>query len=163
VGVVVADTGPLNYLVLTDDIAILPQLFGKVLIPERVREELEHMRAPESVRAWISDPPPWLEVRAVEVQRGENEYRALDPGERDVIALAIATKADLLLMDDREGVAVARRLGFAVTGTLGLLGLAARKGIVDLIAAFERLKKTSFHYRRGLLETLLARRQSEKP
>jgi len=31
--IVVADTSPLNYLVLIDEIALLPALFQKVLIP----------------------------------------------------------------------------------------------------------------------------------
>jgi len=80
----------------------------------------------------------------------------LDRGERAVIALAHAVSADLVLMDDRDGVTVARREGFAATGTLGVLDLAARRGLVDLAAAFERPKETSFYYRQGLLDALLA-------
>ena len=138
---VVADTGPLHYLVQTGDIALLPGLFAKVLTPARVRDELAHARAPEAVRAWIAAPPPWLEIRPVENECGADDLAALDAGERDAIALALATKADPLLMDDREGVAAARRRGFAVTGTLGLLDLAARRGLVDLAAAFARLRR----------------------
>jgi predicted nucleic acid-binding protein len=59
-------------------------------------------------------------------------------------------------MDDRVGVTVARQQGLAITGTLGVLDLAARHGLVDLAAAFERLKATSFYYRQGLLDALLA-------
>ncbi|MBV8103197.1 MAG: DUF3368 domain-containing protein [Hyphomicrobiales bacterium] len=159
---VVADTGPLHYLVLTGDIELLPRLFAKVLAPERVRDELAHAQAPEAVRAWIAEPPPWLEIRSVEAGRGVDDLETLDAGERDVIALAMAAKADLLLMDDRDGVAAARRRGFAVTGTLGLLDFAARKGLVDLAAAFERLKRTSFYYRQGFLDALLAQ-QAGRP
>ena len=159
---VVADTGPLHYLVLTGDIELLPRLFAKVLAPERVRDELAHAQAPEAVRAWIAEPAPWLEIRPVEAGRGVDDLETLDAGERDVIALAMAAKADLLLMDDRDGVAAARRRGFAVTGTLGLLDFAARKGLVDLAAAFERLKRTSFYYRQGFLDALLAQ-QAGRP
>ena len=42
---VVADTGPLHYLVLIDAIDILPKLFGRVLIPEIVAVELSHSAA----------------------------------------------------------------------------------------------------------------------
>jgi predicted nucleic acid-binding protein len=62
-------------------------------------------------------------------------------------------------MDDQAGVTVARRRGLAATGTLGLLDVAARRGMVDLAAAFERLKATSFYYRQGLLDALLAQRR----
>ena len=74
-----------------------------------------------------------------------------------MIALALTVKADLVLMDDRDGVDVARRRGLAVTGTLGVLDLAARRGLIDLAAAFERLKATTFYYRQRLLDALLAR------
>jgi len=74
-------------------------------------------------------------------------WRSSDEGERAVIALALTVKADLVLMDDRDGVDVARRRGLAVTGTLGVLDLAARRGLIDLAAAFERLKATTFYYR----------------
>lgn len=62
-----------------------------------------------------------------------------------------------MLVDDREGVGVARRRSLAVTGTLGVLDLAARCGLIDLAAAFERLKAMTFYYRQGLLDALLSR------
>ena len=36
--IVVADTSPINYLVLIKEIEILPKLYGKVVIPQTVRE-----------------------------------------------------------------------------------------------------------------------------
>ena len=63
-------------------------------------------------------------------------------------------------MDDREGVGIAR--GLAVTGTLGVLDLAARRGLIDLAAAFEPLKTTTFYYWQGLLEALLARHATRR-
>jgi predicted nucleic acid-binding protein len=65
-------------------------------------------------------------------------------------------------MDERPGFMAARRLGLAATGTLGVLDLAARRGLVDLADAFERLKATSFYYRQGLLGSLLARHRAER-
>jgi predicted nucleic acid-binding protein len=38
--IVVSDTGPINYLVLTDTIHVLPSLYGNVIIPQAVYEEL---------------------------------------------------------------------------------------------------------------------------
>ena len=56
----------------------------------------------------------------------------LDSGEHDAILLVLRLKADLVLMDDREGVDEARRLGLAVTGTLGVLDRAAERGLIEL-------------------------------
>jgi predicted nucleic acid-binding protein len=58
-------------------------------------------------------------------------------------------------MDDRAGVAAARARSLAVTGTLGLLDRAARRGLVDLGAAFAALKATTFHTNQALLNALL--------
>ena len=40
--VVVSDTTPLNYLILLGHIEILPQLFGKLLVPPAVIREMQH-------------------------------------------------------------------------------------------------------------------------
>jgi predicted nucleic acid-binding protein len=156
---VVADTGPLNYLVQIDAIRVLPKLFDRIIVPTSVHEELGHRRAPAAVRAWAERIPTWLEVSADDGRDWNDPlWRALDEGERAVIALASRIGAELILMDDRAGVAFARGRGFAVTGTLGVLDLAARHGLIDLAEAFTRLKATSFHYRQGLLDVFLAQK-----
>jgi predicted nucleic acid-binding protein len=55
--IVIADTGPVNYLILIDEIDLLPALYGQLLIPPSVHEELGRKRAPEAVRLWIARPP----------------------------------------------------------------------------------------------------------
>ena len=50
----VADNGPLNYLVLTGDIELLPKVFKRALAPQAVRDELANPEAPAAVRAWIT-------------------------------------------------------------------------------------------------------------
>jgi predicted nucleic acid-binding protein len=77
-------------------------------------------------------------------------------GERAAITLALSLHADLILIDERKGTAVALGKGLDVTGTLGVLGLAARRGLVDLADAFARLKRTNFRYRQETMDTLLS-------
>ncbi len=60
-------------------------------------------------------------------------------------------------MDDRKGVRFARKQGFAVTGTLGLLELAANRGLLDLAAALSQLTGTSFYCPQKIMDALLAR------
>src|SRR5205814_1520854 len=131
--------------------------------PQTVHDELAHHEAPAMVRGWIAQAPAWLDVRPDRAAGARDDRTAptLDRGERAVIALARAVRADLVLMDDRDGVTVARQQGLAPTGTLGVLDLAARRGLVNLAAAFERLKATSFYYRQGLLNALLAQHSKE--
>lgn len=159
---VVADTGPLNYLILTGDIELLPALFAEVRAPRSVCDELVDPDAPAPIRAWMARAPSWLKICPDPPPDLSSSMADLDSGEQAAIALAIAVGADLMPMDDREGVAAARGKGLAVTGTLGVLDLAARHGLIDLAQAFERLKATSFYYRQGLLDALLAQDAKRK-
>jgi len=61
------------------------------------------------------------------------------------------------LMDDRKGVRISLQKGFEVTGTLGILDLAARRGLIDITETFDRLRTTNFRYLPKMLEDILAR------
>jgi len=133
---------------------LLPELFEQVFVPDVVYSELSHPEAPEAVRIWVSSAPAWFTISPAAAAE-DADLRALDPGERAAISLSVSLRPDLLLMDDRAGVAVARAIGFAVTGTIGLLDRAARQGLIDLVAAFAALRSTNFHLRPELLDQVL--------
>ena len=115
---VIADTGPINYLIQIGHIDLLPRMFEKVALPAVVQAELSKPRAPLPVRHWIAAPPAWLEIHDTS---GLPQVSGLDDGETAAIALAEALHADLLLIDERLGFRVARKRELRVTGTLGLL------------------------------------------
>jgi predicted nucleic acid-binding protein len=144
---IVADTTPLNCLVLIQATDILPNLYRTVLIPPAVKAELAHANTPAVVRAWISQPPAWLEVVSLK-QPVDSALEHLDAGEREAISLASELQAILLLMDERDGVTdgvtIARHRGLKVVGTLAALDLAAAHGLVDLRTMFDRLRATTF-------------------
>jgi predicted nucleic acid-binding protein len=155
VRLVIADTGPINYLLLIGHIEILPALFEKVILPSAVKDELANPDTPLSVREWIADAPSWVEVRHTTSLLTDGSIAELGPGETEAIALAAELHADLLLMDDRRGVVAALKKGLTVTGTMGLLARAAEQGIIDLADAFDRLKRTNFRYRQETMDILL--------
>jgi predicted nucleic acid-binding protein len=148
---VIADTGPVNYLILIGHIDLLPSLFQRVILPAAVKKELDNIAAPAAVRAWIGRPPVWLEI----METSGLGPATLDEGEAAVISLALSLHADLVLIDERKGVKIARNQGLRVTGTLGLLELAAQSGLVDFTEAAERLRRTTFRSPDALLETML--------
>ncbi len=80
----------------------------------------------------------------------------LDAGERDAILIALHIKADLLLMDERDGVDEARQLGLSVTGTPGVLDLAAERGLIELAPAIARLRQTNVRADPALLDRMIA-------
>jgi predicted nucleic acid-binding protein len=152
--IVVADTSPINYLILIEEIDILTKIYGRVVIPRAVREELLRPSAPGPVRNWISELPTWLEVRTP-TNAPDESLSALDPGERDAILLAGELSADQLIVDDRLGRREAEKRGILVVGTLGVLREAATLGLLDLRIAVKRLEATSFYIAPEVLARLL--------
>lgn len=61
------------------------------------------------------------------------------------------------MIDERKAALVARQNGLTVTGTLGVLDLAAEKGLVDLNVAVLRLLETNFRVSPPVVEELLSR------
>jgi len=51
--VIISDTSPLNYLVLIGETHVIPALYGRVIIPRAVLNELQDPETPEKVRTWI--------------------------------------------------------------------------------------------------------------
>ena len=79
------------------------------------------------------------------------------------MALAEQYKPDvLLLIDEETGRLEAKRRHIPTTGTLGILDDAARRGLVDLPLAIQRLRSTNFRAADSLLEWLIARNQQRK-
>jgi predicted nucleic acid-binding protein len=78
-------------------------------------------------------------------------------GERDAIELALAVKADLVLMDDWAGRSQAEAIGLTVTGTIGVLEEAARRDLVNIAEALRRLFATNFRVSSHLKRRIVSR------
>lgn len=150
---VVADTSPIIVLVNIQSIDLLPKLFEHVRIPPQVADELRWQTRPLAVQNFISNPPPWLIVQSPSKLL---PLPTLDPGEQAAISLAEELHADLLLIDEIKGRRVAAARNLTLTGTIGVLELAAAKKLVDLKSAFDRIKQTDFWISHGLLDQRLA-------
>ena len=152
----VFDTSPICYLLLIGEIKLLPALYDQLLIPRAVAVELTHPEAPLILRSWMADPPAWLEIHPIR-PRSSSDLDRLQLGEREAILLAEDVGADQIVLDDLAAREAAWRRGLEVTGLLGILDQAAKRSLVDLSGAVERLRKTSFHAAPSLLNNLLDR------
>ena len=94
--IVGCDTSPVNYLVLINEIDLLPQLFTTVVLPAAVLTELQHRTTPPPVASWARDLPPWVRVVSPE---GPVENVGLGRGEAEAIAIATQVAADAVLID----------------------------------------------------------------
>lgn len=151
---VVADTSPICYLLLIEEIDILPRLYKQVLIPQIVQQELAHERSPQKVRSWIEQPPRWLMIQSIDVLP-HSSLDNLDPGEQAAITLAQFYNADLLIIDDLLGRQVALSYQIQVTGLLGVLDEAAKQRLIDFPTVIARLQQTTFRASPKLIQLLL--------
>jgi len=152
--IVVADTTPINYLILIECIELLPAMYGQIFIPHAVRDELLHGDAPPAVRAWANDPPAWLQFLSPSTQ-AIAAIPELDPGETEAIALALELRADWLLIDETAGRTEATRRGLQTVGTLGILRDAHRAGLLNLKTALQSLQVAGFYVSQSVIQEVL--------
>ena len=131
--IIVSDTSPVINLAIVGQLQILPALFGKVIIPEKVFEEI-------TVTGW--DMPgadeikqaSWIEVKSCANQELVQALcLQVDPGEAEAIALALELEAQLLLIDEKRGRQVAKGFNLPIMGLLGILRIAKEKGLIPQI------------------------------
>ncbi len=119
--IVISDTTPLRYLIETDLVHILEALFGKVIIPQAVLDELQQPQTPLKVKDWI---PGWLEVRQANLATFTPQKK-IGRGEREAFALALEIKATAVLLDDRAAMVEAERHNITTIPNFAILEQAA--------------------------------------
>ncbi len=159
--IVIADTAPLNYLVLIGEVDVLPALYGRVIIPNAVSRELQATGTPQAVKDWLKTSPAWLEVKSVS-RPADLSLGTLDAGEREAIQLAEELRPATVIIDDKDGRKAAETRSLRVIGTLGVLDDAASKNLLDLPQSLVRLQQTNFRLTPALIQTLLERDAERK-
>jgi len=157
--IVVSDTSPILGLAVTGHLHLLEKLYGQVILPEAVFQELTSVALVERHTRAIATLP-WVQVRPVADRRFvETLLAELDRGEAEAIAVAREVHADLLLIDERRGRRVASRFGLKLTGLIGVLAEAKKarlllkaKPLLDDLIAKAGFGVGSELYSRFLLE-----------
>ncbi len=140
----ISNTSPIQYLYQAGLLELLPTLYGRVIIPEAVAQELAAGR-----KAGVSLPDP-SELAWMCIERPSDEALMriaadLGPGEREVIALGLRSPDSLLLLDDGVARRQAKYLNLRVTGTLGVLLKAKSLGCLpSLRPVLDRLEALRF-------------------
>ena len=134
--IVVSDTSPITNLAAISQLNLLQQLYGRLIIPTAVYNEMVKVDqlVPGAVEVqtllWIQTQVVADSQQIVAIQLNEEN---IDRGEAEAIVLALELKADLLLMDERRGRAVATSYGLNVTGLLGVLLQAKRMSLIPAV------------------------------
>ncbi|RUR72721.1 DUF3368 domain-containing protein [Chlorogloeopsis fritschii PCC 9212] len=131
--IIVSDTTPISELAKVEHLDLLPKLFGKVMIPQGVFNELQIGQHPA---AKFVQNLSWLEVVTVGNQQVVEELQKsfnLHLGESEAIALAEEIGASQLLIDEKAARKVAMTRKLPLIGTMGILLLAKRRGLLDSV------------------------------
>jgi len=151
------DNSALSALAEINQLAILPNLFGTVVISQAVLEEARHPGAPSSLREFITNPPDWLTIVANPLELLP-AARHLGMGEASLITLAFRDPAHkTLILDDLPARMIAQKSGLRIIGTLGILEEASLQGLLDFGSTLKQLQDTGFHLNSKLMESVRRR------
>jgi predicted nucleic acid-binding protein len=161
--VVIADTSPLNYLVLIRQIELLPRLFTEVFVPDAVVNELSHPESPAEVRRWAGSIPEWVRLVADRPNENDPSLDGLGKGERAAILFAQRQEHQaLLIIDEAKGRRAAAVRQIPVIGILGILDLASQENWISLPVVLSELQRTSFWAAPALIASLIDRDRRRK-
>lgn len=153
--IVVSDSSPLIVLATVGQLSLLRELFGEVLVPGRVWDEVIQVNRPgtESIRR-----ADWIRTIAV----ADDSYllalrTEVDQGEAEAMALAADVQADFLLLDERRARSLALSLGYEVIGVVGVLLRAKRSGMLaEVRTVLDRIRaETEFRISTRLYDDAL--------
>jgi predicted nucleic acid-binding protein len=143
--VIISDTSCLIALNQIHAMPILHQLFGKVIVTEEVASECGY------------ELPNWVEIRTVANRQKQRELElSLDLGEASAITLALEIPNAVLIIDEYKGRKVALHAGLRIIGTVGVLLLAKKAGLIPLVKPYlEQLEEVNFRLSDALIEKAL--------
>ena len=121
--IVVSDTTPLISLLKISRLDLLEKLFGEVLIPSAVFNELTTDERFQLEANQIRQEKFIVvkEVNNLESVSILKRATGLDQGESEAIVLTDELNAELLLMDEAKGRNVSSQMGLQIMGTIGIL------------------------------------------
>lgn len=127
---IVSNTTPIISLASIGKLNVLKELFGKIIIPQSVYDEI---KAKESY-GYKEIDSDYIKIQAIK----GTKYRdlllnQLDLGEAETIILATEINADYVIIDDNIGYKIAKNSGLNVIRTLSVLLKAKDKGIIEEI------------------------------
>lgn len=161
---IVSNASPLINLARINKLDLLPRLYDSVLIPQAVWDEVVVQGVGQPGAEEVNSAS-WIKrstvVNAPLVQALRQD---LDAGEAEAIALALETKAELLLMNERLGRETARHMGLRYTGLIGLLIEAKRKGLISEVKShMDALRQEADFRVSDALYRRVLRDEGEKP
>ena len=149
------NASPLIVLARAGHLDLLRTLYGGVIVPDAVADEVLHGPANDPAAAALQTDA-WLQRTAVPDIPLPVAAWDLGMGEAEVLAWALRHPGCEAILDDRLGRRCARALAIPVRGTLGVVLLAKKRGIIPAARpVVESLRKAGLFISPEVLEPSL--------
>lgn len=155
--IVVADAGPLIAMASINQIQLISETLGKIIIPQEVAEEcLVNDKLPGALAIQKAVKQNSIAIQTVTKPLKNPELlKLVDEGEGAAMTLAVDLKATLLI-DEKLGRSVAKNMGLTVIGTGGMLILAKKRNIIHRVyPLIEQLTKNGYRLSHNLVDEIL--------
>lgn len=142
---IISDSSCLIALSKIDHLHLLKNLFEQVAITYEVKQE-------------FGEPiPDWIVVKKVSNRDQQLELEtSIDKGEASSIALALEMNHAILIIDELKGRKMAESLKVKIIGTIGILVLAHKKGLIeDIRKSIQMLSLAGFRISKDLINSIL--------
>lgn len=157
--VIVSDTSPISNLFKIKRLDLLRLVFGKIIVPNAVMDELLELEKRGIDLSEITNAD-WIETAEVENFLAVQNLMGsmIDLGESEAIILAKEIKADYLLIDEKLGRKIAESEGLKVIGLLGVLRQAKTIGLIpEIKSILDELRTIArFRIHQSLYELILS-------
>ncbi len=142
---VIADTSCLIVLEKISQLGLLRKIYSEIIITPEIQQE------------YGEKLPEWVNITRVQDAKKQQILELeLDKGEASAIALAFENNDALILMDEKKGRRIAKKLGLHVLGTLGVIIKAKEQGLIDSIKAqIDKLQMVNFRISDELVRKIL--------
>ena len=151
--ILIADASALIALAACEGLQLLDAIFGDVWVPDLVAHEVSTMDKPyaERLRSYLEG-----KIRNVSMKNYVYLDAYADPDETAAMLLYKEMQADYLLIDDKRGRKVAAINQINTIGSLGVLLLAKRAGLVPSVAPLlMQIEASPVFISKGLIQTVL--------
>ena len=129
--IIISDSSPLISLAIIGKLSVLTFLYEEVYVPTAVYEEVTKSNKPfaKELKSFLHDKIKSVENKmAVDILLSD-----IGAGEAEAIVLALEQHPDVILIDDLKARRFAKMKGLTVMGTMGLLLMAKKEGVITEI------------------------------
>lgn len=153
---VIVNSTPLIALCHVNKLGVLKQLYGEIIIPKAVYDEIS-VKEDSICKKTVDESLDWIHVQEIQNHVAKAMFKSqLHEGEVEVMILAMEQQADVVIIDDQNAKKYAKYLKLPVTGILGVLMKAKQNGYIsELKPILDRMIQNGIYIKANLIELCL--------